>query len=70
MACVGLRPGVRWAMAGRAESSLSEVRLRKVSAFIPTTSEPSSSSRPGAVSWGGKAAAWGSGGENVHPPQK
>lgn len=42
-----------WAMAGRDDSSLSDVRVRKVSVFIPTMREPSSCSWPGAVSWVG-----------------
>lgn len=61
LACVGLRPGVCWAMAGRDESSLSEVRVRKVSVFMPTTSEPSCSSWPGAVSCGRGEESMGTG---------
>lgn len=50
MACGGLRLGVCWAMAGRDDSSLSEVRVNKVSVFIPTMREPSSCSWPEPVS--------------------
>lgn len=51
LTCGGLRPGVCWAMAGRDDSSLSEVRVNKVSVFIPMMREPSCCSWPGAVSW-------------------
>uniref|UniRef100_A0A4W6CVY6 Uncharacterized protein n=1 Tax=Lates calcarifer TaxID=8187 RepID=A0A4W6CVY6_LATCA len=50
LACGGLRPGVCCAMAGRDDSSLSEVRVNKVSVFIPAMRWPSSCSWPGAVS--------------------
>lgn len=71
LACVGLRPGVCRAMAGRAESSRSEVRLRKVCVFRPSTSEPSCSSWPGAVSCGGGDVGVGeAGGQNIHLKKK
>lgn len=52
LACGGLRPGVWWPMAAREESSLSEVRLRKLSVLRPSSSEPSCSS------CGGERKAW------------
>lgn len=50
MACGEQRLGMCWAMAGRDDSSLSEVSNNKVSVFIPTIRGPSSCSWPGAVS--------------------
>lgn len=60
-ACGGLKPGVCWAMAGRDDSSLSEVSVNKTSVFTPTTREPSSSSRPGVLSWAEGRKVWRSG---------
>jgi len=51
LTCGWLRPAIGWAMAGREDSSLSEVSASKVSVFIPTMREPSVCSWPEAVSW-------------------
>lgn len=60
MAC-GLRHGVCWAMAGRDDSSLSDVRVNNVSVLIPMMREPSFCSWPGVVSWAEEREVFSSG---------
>ena len=58
LACGEQWLGMCWAMAGRDDSSLSEVSDNKVSVFIPTMRGPSSCSWPGAVSWAEGKKVW------------